>query len=329
MRKFRRFGSISGSILALAIITIALSSKQSQAQGPTRESINAWTIGMVAGRIEGAPLRLSAELARVLDDGDKFRLLPVVSRGIFDNFYDLLLLKGIDAAIVNGDTLQYFENNGRIRNMKNKVHYIANLFPAELHVLVRPEINSLSDLNGKKVNFNTKGTAAAYSGPIIFDRLGIKSINTFIPHRVAMSQMKKSDKFAAVVFMTTKPVRPMARGKWPEGFKLLPVPYTSKLEDFYLPTYLSSQDYPKFIAAGSKIETIAVPVVLAVYNWKPDQSRYPRMKRFVDYIFKRLPRLQKPPFHKRWRDVNLAATVPGWNRYPPVREKLRQLGKLR
>jgi hypothetical protein len=34
--------------------------------------------------------------------------------------------------------------------------------------LVRPEIESLQDLAGKKVNFNTQGTAAAYSGPLIF-----------------------------------------------------------------------------------------------------------------------------------------------------------------
>jgi hypothetical protein len=31
--------------------------------------INAWTVGLAAGLIEGAPLRLAAEMARVVDDG--------------------------------------------------------------------------------------------------------------------------------------------------------------------------------------------------------------------------------------------------------------------
>lgn len=310
-------------LLATALL-MAWNPLSAHAQNKIRESINKWTIGLVAGRVEGQPLRLAAELARVLDDGDNFRLLPVVSRGIFDNFNDLLYLRGIDAAIVNGDTLQHFANLPNIKNVKRRVHYVANLFPAELHVLVRPEINSLADLAGKPVNFNTHGTAAAYSGPIIFDHLGVAVRKTFIPHRIAMGQMKQSNKFAAVVFMTTKPVRPMAQGQWPEGFKLLPVPYTKALEDFYLPTYLTSSDYPKLISAGSKIETIAVPVVLAVYNWRPNYARYSRMLRFVDYIFERLPKLQKPPFHPRWRDVNLAGVVPGWNRYPPVQRKLQQ-----
>lgn len=46
-----------------------------------------------------------------------------------------------------------------------------NLFPSELHVFVRPEIQGLANLAGKKVNFNTLGTAAAYSGPLIRDAL--------------------------------------------------------------------------------------------------------------------------------------------------------------
>ena len=58
-----------------------------------------------------------------------------------------------------------------IPDIQKRVTYIVNLFPSELHIFVRPEIASLNDLKGKKVNFNTPGTAAAYSGPLIFERL--------------------------------------------------------------------------------------------------------------------------------------------------------------
>jgi len=37
------------------------------------------------------------------------------------------------------------------------------------------------------------GTAAAYSGPLIFSRLGINAENTFIPHQVALEQMRKGE----------------------------------------------------------------------------------------------------------------------------------------
>src|SRR6202051_2687062 len=36
-----------------------------------KERINAWTVGLAGGFIEGAPLRLAAEIARVVNEKDK------------------------------------------------------------------------------------------------------------------------------------------------------------------------------------------------------------------------------------------------------------------
>src|SRR5215467_5362132 len=144
--------------------------------------LNSWTIGLAAGQLEGAPRRFATELARVLDDGDNMRVLPIVTRGIFDNIYDLLYLRGVDAAIVYGDVLDHFRSDAKVASLEQRVNYIMPLFPSEVHVFVRPEINRLEDLAGKRVNFNTKGTAAAYTGPIMFDRLGIKIEPQSVPH---------------------------------------------------------------------------------------------------------------------------------------------------
>ena len=46
-----------------------------------QDKINAWTVGLAAGLIEGAPLRLAAEMARVVDDGANLHVLPIVTRG--------------------------------------------------------------------------------------------------------------------------------------------------------------------------------------------------------------------------------------------------------
>src|SRR5215467_1409195 len=145
-----------------------------------QEAINAWTVGLAGGLLEGAPIRLAAEMARVVDDGDNLHVLPVVTRGPTENVNSLLYLRGIDAAIINSDSLDEYKN--QVPDIQRKITYVLNLFPSELHVFVRPEIQSLSDLAGKKVNFNTLGTAAAYSGPLIFSRLGLDVDKMFIPH---------------------------------------------------------------------------------------------------------------------------------------------------
>src|SRR5262245_15257295 len=254
------------------------SPKRDQQSQPLRDDtlkakLNSWTIGLAAGQLEGAPLRFATELARVLDDGDNMRVLPIVTRGIFDNIYDLLYLRGVDAAIVYGDILEHFRTNARIGSLEQRVNYIMPLFPTEVHVFVRPEINKLQDLAGKRVNFNTKGTAAAYTGPIMFERLGIKVDAQFVPHPVALAEMLKDDKYAAVVFVSSKPLDAFVKSKWPEGFKFLPVPLSQSLEEYYVPAQLEAADYPALIPEGRKIQTIAGPAVLAGLNWYADNDR--------------------------------------------------------
>lgn len=287
---------------------------------------NAWTVGLAAGLPEGAPLRFAVELARVLDDGDNMRVIPMVTRGPSENIDDLLHLRGVDAAILFGDVLEAFAKDRKIANLGERINYLMPLFPSELHVFVRPEIKTLDDLAGKPVNFNTQGTAAAYSGPLIFERLGIKVDARFVPHPVAMGEMKQSDKYAAVVFISSKPLDPFVKGKWPAGFKFLPVPLNQKLEEYYLPAQLEAEDYPGLIPEGQKIETIAVPSVLAVYNWPPNSPRGKHVVRFVDYLFDRFSKLQTDAgYHPKWAELNLAATVPGWRRYAPMQAKLSQM----
>src|SRR6266481_8697357 len=186
-----------------------------------RARLNAWTIGLAGGLLEGAPIHFATEIARVVNDGGAMQVLPIVTRGPTENVNDLLYLKGVDAAIINSDSLEEYKS--QVPQIHQRITYIISLFPSELHIFVRPEIQSLQDLIGKKVNFNTQGTAAAYSGPLIFSRLGLDVEKTFIPHQVALEQMRKGE-MAGVVFITSKPVEAFLRGRWEPGFKFLPLP---------------------------------------------------------------------------------------------------------
>jgi hypothetical protein len=283
------------------------------------ERLNAWTVGLAAGQLEGAPIRFATDIARVVDDGDNLHVLPIVTRGPTENVEALLYLKGVDAAIINSDALEQFKS--LVPNIQKRITYVLNLFPSELHIFVRPEITSLNDLKGKKVNFNTAGTTAAYSGPLIFDQLKLDVVKTFVPHQVALEQMKGGQgDMAAVVFITSKPVDAFVRGKWDPGFKFLPVPFEDS--EFYLPAKLTSGDYPQLIPSGEEVQTIAIPTILAAFNWPKGSVRYKRVARLTDYLFNRLDTLQGPGFHPKWKDVNLAAKVPGLDRFPAAQEWL-------
>jgi TRAP-type uncharacterized transport system substrate-binding protein len=308
--------------LALCGSSIAQSRRTSSAisgEAQIRDRLNAGTIGLAGGLLEGAPIRFATEIARVVNDGGAVHVLPIVTRGPTENVNDLLYLRGVDTAIINSDSLEEYKS--QVPQIQQRITYLLSLFPSELHIFVRPEIRSLSDLAGKKVNFNTQGTAAAYSGPLIFSRLGVDVEKMFIPHPVAMEQMKRGE-IAGVVFVTSKPVDAFVKGKWEEGFKFLPVEYGSKFEDYYLPSYLEQADYPNLVPKGERIATIAVPTILASFNWRTSSPRYRRVARFVDELFSRADKLKSPGFDAKWKDVNLTTRAPGLERFQAAQEWL-------
>ncbi|WP_024508308.1 TAXI family TRAP transporter solute-binding subunit [Bradyrhizobium sp. ARR65] len=294
---------------------------QRAAEMEIRDQVNAWSVGLAGGLLEGAPIRFATEMARIVNDNGQMHVLPIVTRGPTENVNDLLYLKGVDVAIINSDSLEEYKS--QVPQIQQRIVYILNLFPSELHIFVRPEIHTLADLAGKKVNFNTQGTAAAYSGPLIFSRLGIDVDKTFIPHPAALELMKRGE-IAAVVFVTTKPVDAFVKGKWGDGFKFLPVEYGPKFEDYYLSSYLEATDYPGLIAKGERIATISVPTILAAFNWRPDSPRYRRVARFVDELFGHFDRLRSPGFDAKWKDVNLSERAPGLERFRAAQEWLNR-----
>ena len=290
--------------------------------GKVQES-NEWTVGIAGGLLEGTNIRFAAEMAKVLDDRPNLRVLPIVTYGALGNVEDLLYLKGVDVTITSADVLDEFIRNGTISNIKNRIRYICSFYLNEVHVYVRPEIKTLEDLAGKKVSFNTVGSAANLTGGILFDRLHINAEKVFINNSVALEKMRTGE-IAGVVHVTGKPTDLFTKFKPEPGFHFLTVPLTKNLLDYYVPTKLTSTDYPNLIPAGESVETIGVPQVLAVYNWAPNTDRYRRVARFVEYFFNRFDQFQKPPFHPKWKEINLASSLPGWTRFQAAEELLAE-----
>jgi TRAP-type uncharacterized transport system substrate-binding protein len=292
------------------------------AETQIRDRLNAWTIGLAGGLLEGAPIHFATDIARVVSDGGQVQVLPIVTRGPTENINDLLYLRGVDAAIINSDSLEEYKS--QVPQILQRIAYILSLFPSELHIFVRPEIQSLADLAGKKVNFNTKGTAAAYSGPLMFSRLGVDVDQMFIPHPVALEKLK-SGEMAAVVFVTSKPVDAFVKRKWDDGFKFLPVEFGQKFADYYVPATLGPTDYPNLIKDG-RIPTIAVPTLLASYNWHADSPRYKRVAKFIDELFSGVDKLRTAGFDPKWKEVNLATKAPGLERFQAAQDWLDRAG---
>jgi TRAP-type uncharacterized transport system substrate-binding protein len=286
-----------------------------------RERKNAWTVGIAGGLIDGTYMRFADELAKVLDDGDNLRILPTVSYGAASNLDDLLYLRGVDLAVTQSDVFEYFRTERKTPNLQNRVHYMLRLPIAELHILAKADVGSLEDLRGKKVNFGPAGSGSSLTGTIVFQRLGVQVEQILIDQQSALQKLQ-SGEVAALVRVVGKPVDFFNRIPRNSGLHLIPIPFTSAFADYYTVGELEAKDYPSLIPEGVKIDTIAVPAVLSVFNWPRASDRYRRIERFAERLFSQWDQFLAPPRHPKWRDVNLSATVPGWTRHAIAEQML-------
>ena len=129
--------------------TIPPSLLQGGTDAAIKERKNGWTVGIAGGFIDGTYMRFADELAKVLDDGDNLRIMPIVSYGAASNLEDLIYLRGVDLAITQSDVFEYFRTERKTPNLQNKINYILRLPIAELHILAKTDIQSIEDLRGK------------------------------------------------------------------------------------------------------------------------------------------------------------------------------------
>ena len=285
---------------------------------------NQWTVGVAGGLLSGSNMTFADELAQVLDDGDNLRILPIVTYGAASNLDDLLYLRGVDVAITQSDVFEYFRTERKTVNLENRINYIIRLPTSEMHVLARNEINSLGDLRGKKVNFGPAGSASSLTGSIVFQRAGVQVEPTNFDNPLALQKLK-SGEIVALVRVINKPIDFFAKIPANSGLHLVPIPFTKAYEDLYALGEFTSQEYPTLVPPGQVADTIAVPAVLAVFNWQKNTDRYRKVQRFVESFFTKFEQFQQPPRHPKWRDVNLAATVPGWTRWSVAEEMLQRI----
>jgi TRAP-type uncharacterized transport system substrate-binding protein len=294
------------------------------------EAPNENTVGIISGNPNSTPtyLQIAYDMSVILNDGNNLRVVPVIGMGGAQNIRDVRALKGIDVGLTQSNILNSFRYTGQEQlsgSDGNKIVYITKLFNEEVHLIARSDITSISQLQGQYVNVDEIGSGTAFTMHDIFKYLGVAIKEVNVNQADAIEQMKKGD-IAATVLVGGKPALPFKNIQRADGFHLLPIPYASALEKDYLPDELTSQDYPELIPEGQTVATVAVSAVLIAYNWRKDSDRYRRVAKFVEALFSKIDQFQKSSRHPKWRDVNLASTLPGWDRFD-VAEALLANGK--
>jgi TRAP-type uncharacterized transport system substrate-binding protein len=283
-----------------------------------RQKANENILMFLGGVVGGPWMQMAQEVAQAVADGDNLRVLPLAGEGSKPNLRDVLLLRGVDLGMVRLEVLNSAKASGEFGpNLERRITYIAPLQVDMIQLVGRPEIASLKDLNGKRVNIYPKGSVVT---PIL-KALGIEFEEVNVSFADSFEQMRAGKIHGSACFCAV-PIPAFRALGGDLGFRLVDLPYADTLDESYLPASMTNETYPNLIPKGAKVETIGASVVLISYNWTAGTDRYRKIEKFVDAFFSKFDKLRQPPRHPGWRGVNIAGTIRGWQRFPAAQQWL-------
>jgi len=280
---------------------------------------------IVSNDFAGPLRRMADDLAMALSNGVDLHVLPVFSAGGDQTATDALYLKAMDVAFVHSDLRAYVNRHEHHKHIEKHLRYIAKLYPKDIGIVAGKSITSIRDLAGKKVNFDHTTSSNLSTSAMIFDMLGIQVERVELSQALAIDKIK-SGEIAATVIVDDTPNNMIATLRSEDELHLVRVEYTDELQDAYLPTAFTSDDYPDLIASGQSVDSVAVSVVMAMYYQSPDNARHARIARFVQAFFSKFEQFQEATYHPNWRSVSIAAPLRGWTRFEPAEMWLTKNG---
>jgi uncharacterized protein len=293
-----------------------------------KRAANSSTVTIIGSSTSSTFTKLIEDIQNVLDDPktNELRILPVLGRGASQNVHDIMFLKGIDMGVVDSGFLQAYKDKDPVLygNIEQRVQYVAKLLNSELHLLAPRAIKSYEDLRGKKVNLWKPASVTAAVTSAVFRLLDVDIQPVYLDTDAAFEALKNGQ-IAALARMGGAPQADYDKVTAENGWHFVPLSETTlspgkfgKLMGAYLPAQLKHEHYPQIIAEGETVSTVASGIMLAVYNWQEGSERYQKLEAFTRKFFDNIDKFRDESRHPKWKEINLAAEVPGWIRFKPA-----------
>jgi TRAP-type uncharacterized transport system substrate-binding protein len=202
-----------------------------------RDEINNGLLGIVS---EGTDYTVDLALT-LTSEQNHLRPLPIAGAGALQNAKDVMFARGIDFAIVQTDVLDEIKSKPPFPGVEKYLRYVTKLYDQELHVLVGPDIQSIDDLRGKKINFGLRDSGTYTTATTIFKALGVEPDVTNLPQAIALDKLRRGE-ISGLVYVATKPSRLFQDIRPDENLHFLPI--TGNLSPNYTAVNITSDDYP-------------------------------------------------------------------------------------
>jgi TRAP-type uncharacterized transport system substrate-binding protein len=284
-----------------------------------RDKINSGLVGIVS---EGTDETVDMALALTAQaEHDRLRLLPIAGAGASQNAEDVILTRGIDFGIVQTDVLDEIKRNPPFPGVEKYLQFITKLYDRQVQILAGPDLQSIDELRGKKVNFGLRDSGTYTTATTIFKALGVEPDVTNLLHPLALDKLRRGE-ISALVYVATKPSRMFQDIRPDENLHFLPI--TGNLPTNYAAITITADDYPELVSRDAPVKTVEVGTALVAYNWPTNSERYQRVNHFMQAFFAHIKDFQAS--HPKWHPFDISASVSGWTRFPAAEQWLKKAG---
>jgi TRAP transporter TAXI family solute receptor len=275
-------------------------------------------LGLITGSDKGTYYQFGLNLQALgKQHGVALNVLP--SRGSIDNVLAVYERPGVQLGIVQSDVLAFVarvQTDPALRRIARKTKMVFPLYNEEVHVLGRRGVSNFDDLADRRVAVGREGSGTYLTARLLFD------VSEVVPREMvpidtdeALAELK-AGRIDAMFYVAGFPVKLLSE-QVKESDELVLVPITNKsVTEFYPRAEIPAGTYAW---QPQRVDTVAVKSVLISFDFRKKDCE--TVGRFAKTISDNTAWLQKNG-HPKWKTVDLAYPLAGWEQYDCVRKYL-------
>ena len=251
------------------------------------------------------------------------------TEGGLENFLAVRERPYTQLGFVQSDVLEYmrtFEADDPVvaRAVEN-MRLVMPLYAEEVQLLAPVEIESLADLDGRRVGVGPEGSATFMTASLVLDLAMVEPAELVSMDFQDMLSATLAGELDAFFFVEGAPTM-LFQSPQIDGERWHLVPLTDPvLQTVYEPATIAGGTYG---FQAEPVETVAARAMLMTYEFQPDESEYFRescraVSDIAHLIWTRMGELQRQG-HPKWNTIDLMDLPEGWEVAWCVNEGLRE-----
>lgn len=286
-------------------------------------------VNIMTGGATGTYIQIGKDIATLAKAID-MDVTVVESAGSMENIEAVRDRRFTQFGIVQSDVLDFirtFKNEDKaMRRIATGTKIAFPLYNEEVHIVAKKSgsINVLADLSGKTVAVGAPNSGTNLTTTFLFEVTNIRPQTLVTIKASEALEELRAGRIDAFVYVAGAPTKLLVDTSPNDDLKLIPVA-AGAISGYYGTAIIKAGTYPWLT---EDVLTPAVKAVLMTFEYDPKRNDYLRhsceVVTKISYLINRNIEWLRENGHPKWKQVDLNAIPPGWERANCVKTALEE-----